>query len=234
VILIYSFVAGIVTGVGALIAILVKNLSNRVVSLSLGFASGIMIGISTLSLIPRSIETNSLFSCIIGFISGGAFLWLIDVVTPHIHKTDTNDDAYLKMGYFIAIGIAFHNLPEGIAIGTSNSISAHLGLFTAIAIGLHNVAEGLSVAIPLTLGHASKSRIIFITTMTGLSTFLGTIIGLALVKISPLFISYSLAFAAGAMIYISSDELIPHSHKAHSDFANVGLMLGIVMALLIL
>ena len=191
-----------------------------------------MIGISLLSLIPHSLETGTPFSTIFGFISGGIFLWLIDILLPHIHKTEIDCDKYLKMGYFIALGIAFHNLPEGIAIGASNAVSDELGTFTALAIGLHNIAEGLSVAMPLCLGKIGKRRVVFITTLTGLSTFLGTVIGLALVQVSSLFISFSMAFAAGAMIYIVSDELIPQSHSSHSEFANVGVMLGITFALL--
>lgn len=233
VILLYSLVAGIVTGVGALITVILKNPSEKTVSLTLGFASGIMIGISTLSLIPNALRTGTLYSCLAGFASGAVFLWLVDILMPHIHKNETDCDIYSKMGYFIAIGIALHNLPEGIAIGASNQVSEQLGLYTAVAIGLHNIAEGLSVALPLCLGRVGKKRIIFVTTMTGLSTFFGTIIGLILFHISPLFIAYSLAFAAGAMIYIASDELIPHSHSVHSEFANVGIMLGIAMALLL-
>jgi len=217
--------------VGALIAIVLKEPSDKLISLTLGFASGIMIGISAFSLIPNSLDTGTVLICIIGFVGGGIFLFLVDIGLPHIHKIESDCDAYLKMGYFIAIGIAFHNLPEGIAIGASNTISEQLGLMTALAIGLHNIAEGLSVAVPLRLGRVGKKRIVFITTFTGLSTFLGAILGIMLVNISQLFISFALAFAAGAMIYIASDELIPHSHSVHSEFANAGIMLGFTAAL---
>ncbi|HHX51668.1 MAG TPA: ZIP family metal transporter, partial [Clostridia bacterium] len=206
-ILLSSLLAGLVTGVGALIAIVLKEPSDKLISLTLGFASGIMIGISAFSLIPNSLDTGTVLICIIGFVGGGIFLFLVDIGLPHIHKIESDCDAYLKMGYFIAIGIAFHNLPEGIAIGASNTISEQLGLMTALAIGLHNIAEGLSVAVPLRLGRVGKKRIVFITTFTGLSTFLGAILGIMLVNISQLFISFALAFAAGAMIYIASDEL---------------------------
>lgn len=160
-------------------------------------------------------------------------MWLIDIFMPHVHKTETDCSTYLKMGYFIAIGIAIHNLPEGVAIGASSTVSEQLGIFTAGAIGLHNIAEGMAVALPLCLGKIAKRKIIFITSLTGLSTFFGTIIGLILVGISPLFVALSMAFAAGAMIYIASDELIPHSHQAHSEFANIGIMIGVAAAFLL-
>lgn len=219
------------TGLGALITVIIKNLSLKLLSLSLGFASGIMIGISTLSLIPESLAAGTVYTTLGGFACGAVFLWLVDAFLPHIHKTETECDMYLKMGYFIAIGIAFHNLPEGIAIGASNEVSSDLGFYTSLSIGIHNVAEGICVAMPLCLGKVGKSRIIFITTLTGLATLFGTLIGVSIMQISTMFISFSLAFAAGAMIYICSDELIPHSHSVHSHNANFGIIIGIVVAI---
>ena len=225
--------AGLVTGVGALLAIFTNNPSDKLLSGSLGFASGIMIGISTLSLIPQSLETGSLLSCLTGFICGALFLYLVDVTLPHFHKNDAEGDLYIKMGTFIALGIAFHNLPEGIAIGVSNQISTELGLKTALSIGIHNIAEGLSIAMPFCLGKMEKRHIIFATTMTGLATLFGAMIGTSLENVSTSFMAFSLAFAAGAMIYISSDELIPHSHHVHSDYANISIIAGIMLAMIL-
>jgi ZIP family zinc transporter len=229
---ILSLIAGLLTGVGALITILIKKPSNKLLSLSLGFASGIMLGISTFSLIPESLVLGNIYFCAVGFVSGAAFLALLDFVLPHIHKSEMKCDEYRRMGYFIAIGIAVHNLPEGIAIGVSNEVSITLGFYTALSIGIHNIAEGLSVAMPLCLSpNIKKARIVFITTATGLATLLGTLIGTAIINISSFFISASLAFAAGAMIYITSAELIPKSHRSHSNYANIGIITGILLAL---
>lgn len=209
------------------------------VSFALGFASGIMIGISTLSLIPEGLALGNLYTNMMGFITGALFLWLVDMFVPHTHKSETgsrtcsekDSEIYKKMGYFIALGIAVHNLPEGIAIGVTHEVSVELGASTALSIALHNIAEGMSVAFPLYLSqNVGKIRVVFITTMTGLATLLGTIIGLSLVSVSPMIISFSLAFAAGAMIYIASDELIPQSHSVHSHAANLGIITGILMA----
>lgn len=227
-----SLIAGLLTGVGALITICIKTPSHKLLSSSLGFAAGIMLGISTLSLIPESIEVGNIYSCILGFASGAAFLALLDLWLPHIHKNEAKDDEYKKMGYFIAIGIAVHNLPEGIAIGVSNEVSVSLGLYMALSIGIHNIAEGLSVAMPLSLSpNMKKGKIVFITTITGLVTLFGTMLGTALADISSLLISASFAFAAGAMIYITSDELIPKSHRTHSNYANMGIVTGILLSL---
>jgi ZIP family zinc transporter len=229
-----SLIAGLLTGVGALITLLLRTPSKKTLSFSLGFAAGIMLGLSTLSMIPESIALGGILPCIIGFICGAGFLALLDIILPHIHKNDdTQNNEYLKMGYFIALGIAVHNLPEGIAIGVSNEVSVSLGFYTALSIGIHNIAEGLSVAMPLSLSHAMRKRkIVFITSITGLATFFGTTIGTSLATISPVFISASFAFAAGAMVYITSDELIPKSHSSHSNYANFGIVLGLLLPLL--
>lgn len=232
-ILIYGLLAGIVTGAGAIVSILLGKITKKVLSISLGFASGIMIGISTFGLIPSSLEMGNTYICIAGFIVGAFFLFLVDISMPHVHKVETECNQYAKMGYFIALGIAFHNLPEGIAIGATNGVSHQMGIMTAITIGLHNIAEGLCVAMPLCLGNVQKTRIVVITTMTGLSTLLGTWLGIIFGLISPLFIAFFLAFAAGAMIYISSDELIPKSHSTHSEFANIGIISGFILALVL-
>lgn len=238
-ILIYGLLAGMVTGVGALISIAIAEISNKVLSVSLGFASGIMIGISTFSLIPTSLEMGNPYICVAGFIGGALFLFLVDISMPHIHKVevdckrDMERGRFAKMGYFIALGITLHNIPEGIAIGATNEVSSDMGILMALTIGIHNIAEGLCVAMPLCLGKVRKRRVVLITTMTGLSTLLGTWLGMVLGIISPLLIAFFLAFAAGAMIYISSDELIPQSHKTHSEFANVGILAGFIVALLL-
>jgi ZIP family zinc transporter len=232
-ILLYGLIAGLVTGLGAVISISIKNITNKILSISLGFASGIMIGISALSLIPTSLDMSNSIICIAGFAAGALFLFLVDISMPHIHKVEADLSNYAKMGYFIALGITLHNLPEGIAIGATSEVSYHMGVMTALTIGLHNIAEGLCVAMPLCLANVRKSRVVLITTMTGMSTLLGTGLGIILGLISPLIIAFFLAFAAGAMIYISSDELIPKSHHSHSEYANVGIMLGFILALIL-
>ena len=228
-----GFLAGLMTGLGGLIAILIKKIDQAVISSTLGFAAGVMVGISTLSLIPNSLDNGGLLTCVFGFVLGGIFLFILDIKLPHVHKIETEEKMYYKMGIFIALGIALHNIPEGLAVGVSGHISTELSFYTALGIGLHNVAEGLCVAVPLALGKLSKFRVVLISTLTGLSTLIGALGGLILGSISVGLVSVSLAFAAGAMIYITSDELIPQSHYTHSEFANIGIMLGFIFSLLL-
>lgn len=135
----------------------------------------------------------------------------------------------LHCGLFLAIGIALHNLPEGLAIGAGYSNSAALGATIALSLALHNIPEGMVTAAPLLLSGMNKWRVLGIATAAGLVTPVGTFIGAALISISPEFISVAMALAAGAMIYIVSDELIPQSHEYHSHAANFGLVMGFVL-----
>lgn len=150
----------------------------------------------------------------------------------HGHKHPEFNAAQLgnmyQCGLFMAIGIALHNLPEGLAIGAGYSNSAALGATIAISLALHNIPEGMVTAAPLLLAGVNKWIVIAIATSAGLVTPIGTLIGAALISISPQFISIAMAFAAGAMIYIVSDELIPQSHEYHSHAANLGLIAGFV------
>lgn len=229
-VLIQSLMAGLVTGLGAVICLLIKKPTNKILSLVLGFAAGIMIGISLFSLIPHSLTSGNPFFTVVGFILGGFLMGIIDPLISRFYNDKDNN--YLRMGIFIAIGMAIHDLPEGMAIGASSLVSKQLGFFTSLTIGLHNIAEGLAIALPLILGKSNYKTVIFITTMTGLSTFFGTIFGFLLISVSPQFIAASMSFAAGAMIYIASDELIPHSHDKNKRWANIGIMIGIAITVL--
>jgi len=233
-----SALAGIATGLGALLVILFGKPSKPVMSLILGFASGIMLAISAFDLMPEALRLGGLIYTIFGFLLGAGLMFGLDTLVPHMHigegKPESGQDTeMLKMGYFIFLGIALHNLPEGLAIGAGFSASAGLGGAIALALALHNVPEGMATAAPLLMGGMGKARVLGLTTMAGLMTPLGSLLGILLINISPAFISISLALAAGAMIYIVSDELIPQSHRYHSHLANAGLLAGFLLGIII-
>jgi len=133
------------------------------------------------------------------------------------------------MGYLIFFGIAIHNVPEGLAIGAGLEASPELGLTIALAIGLHNIPEGLAVAGPLKAGGLTNLKVVLFTMGAGLMTVVGTAIGLVVFGISSAFVGGSLAFAAGAMIYIVNDELIPQANNLHSHLANAGSIAGMLI-----
>ncbi len=237
-ILVISILAGAATGLGAVLVLLFGKPTKTLMSVVLGFAAGIMLSISAFDLLPEALTLGGMTWTVIGFLLGATLMFGLDSLVPHIHigegKADVRGDKQmLKVGYFIFLGIALHNLPEGLAIGAGFSASQGLGTAIAIALALHNVPEGMATAAPLLMGGLGKLRVVGLTTLAGLMTPIGTLIGLVLINLSEAFISIALALAAGAMVYIVSDELIPESHKYHSHLANAGLLTGFLVGMII-
>ena len=245
--LLYSFLAGISTTLGVVVLLLFGKPSEKVLATLLGFAGGIMLAISVFELMPESVEFGSMTSALVGFTLGAGMMYLLDKIIPHSHMSDSDDlvvenpqnldsvkSPMLRTGYLILFGIALHNLPEGLAIGAGLEISPEIGLFIAVAIALHNIPEGLAMAGPLKAGGLSTYKIFLFALIAGMMTPLGTAIGLVFFKISPVFIGGSLAFAAGAMIYIVNDELIPQANVMNSHLANAGLIFGLLLGFVFL
>ena len=244
--LLYSFLAGLATTVGALFIMLFGMPGKKLLSALLGFAGGVMLAIALFDLMPEALEHGSMTSVLVGFLVGVFIMYLLDIFIPHAHLSFSKDVALesapndaavdkniLRIGYFIFLGIALHNLPEGLAIGAGLEASPELGLYIAVAIGMHNIPEGIAVAGPLRAGGLSVAKVIFLTLIAGLMAPLGAALGLAFFNISPLFIAGGLAFAAGAMVYIVNDELIPQSHKLNNHIAIGGLIVGLLVVFLL-
>jgi ZIP family zinc transporter len=135
----------------------------------------------------------------------------------------------------LAIGLTLHNAPEGIAVGVGFLATAGLGFSLAFAITLHNIPEGLAIAIPLMQGKYSRRKILLITFLSGMAEPIACVFAIFLLQgVSPLVLSFFLAFAGGAMLYITSDELIPESHSHGFEHeATIGLMLGLILMLML-
>lgn len=242
--LLYSFLAGTSTIVGAVVVLFFGLPSKNLLSGMLGFAGGVMLALALFDLLPEALEHGSMASAVIGFVLGVLVMYLLDRFIPHAHVNPQNatdnassspkyDRKILRLGYLIFLGIALHNLPEGLAIGAGLEASPELGLYIAIAIGLHNIPEGVAVAGPLKAGGLPAANVIFLTLIAGLMVPVGAALGLIFFNISPLFIAGGLAFAAGAMVYIVNDELIPRSHKLNSHIAIAGLILGLLVVFML-
>ncbi len=158
-----------------------------------------------------------------------------------VHKKNQSDkkhDLFIA-GVVMAFAIALHNLPEGMIIGASyaadsNNITGGAGFIIAIVIGLHNIPEGMSVSAPLVSGGTKPLKAIMITAISGVPTIIGAIIGYSLGLVSPIWLSLSLSFAGGAMLYVVFGELLPESFlmwksKAPGIFALIGTLVGVVL-----
>lgn len=247
-VLLYSFLAGGSTVIGAIVLMFFGKIGKKTMSAVLGFAGGIMIALSLFELMPEAMDFGNEFIAVAGFVLGCGLMYILDIFLPHSHmstadesvvenidklKSISSDKSILRTGYLIFFGIALHNIPEGLAIGAGLEASPALGLGIAIAIGLHNIPEGLAVAGPLKAGGLSGIKVILFTLSAGLMTVVGAAIGLLVFNISESLVGGALAFAAGAMVYIVCDELIPQANKLHSHLANAGIILGIIIGFLI-
>ena len=241
--LLYSFIAGVSTVLGVFVLVFFGNPSEKVLATLLGFAGGIMLGISVFELMPEALEMGTMTITVIGFVLGVLMMFGLDKIVPHSHLSNPDDlevenperlkrveNPLLRTGYLVLFGIALHNLPEGLAIGAGLESSPELGLAIAVAIALHNIPEGLAIAGPLKSGGVTTGKLLLFTFLAGLMTPLGAAIGLLIFNISPIFVGGSLAFAAGAMVYIVNDELIPQGHKMHSHLSNAGIIAGLLIA----
>ena len=174
----------------------------------------------------------------LGFIVGALSMTLIDKALPHQHFLNFEpgaDPKLYKTGVLTALGIAIHNLPEGLAIGAGFAHSEELGITLFIAIALHNLPEGLALGAPLVGCGLCRRKVISIGAMAGLPMAVGAFLGAAFGSISHAAVSLSLGMAAGAMMYIVADELIPESQSsAVGHSGTYGTVIGSVAGLLLI
>ncbi len=230
--------AGIIgTGSGTVIALFVRNPSKSLLGFILGFAGGIMLAIVLTDLLPESIEAGSFLLAFIGLLVGVLFILFVDLKIPHVHFYETTEELarFIRTGTILGLGIAMHNLPEGIAIGASYVASPALGFTLAVTIALHNIPEGIAMACPLCAGGMRIRWILIYTAMAGLPMGLGAFIGASLGAISPAVLSLSLGFAGGAMLYIIFGELIPGAQNSGNGHSGTfGAVFGTIAGILLL
>jgi zinc transporter, ZIP family len=235
-----GLLAGTTTTIGGVIAVLFKPKEKFLVT-GLGFSSGVMLGITFLILIPQAMKAGFNI-CFWGFIVGALFMLFFDFMLPHWHIIN-NDDKNLSsekfslrnVGMMAMIGIAIHDFPEGLALGSGYGVLQVFALPLAVGIALHNIPEGIAISLPLYHSGVSKVRSVLASFATDIPTVLGAVIAYFLGKyISGSFMYSMLSFAGGAMCYITINELIPEAHK-YGKGRNVtfGIFAGILLAFLL-
>jgi len=235
-----------ITALGASMVFFFKTINKKILNSMLGFAAGVMIAASFWSLLKPAIdmaEKNSStpwFPALIGFLSGGAFLLLIDKLLPHLHMGLSTDNAEgikttWQRSVLLVLAITLHNIPEGLAVGIAFGALANnpdTGMLAgaialALGIGLQNFPEGAAVSIPLRREGLSRRKAFMYGQLSGIVEPIAGVLGAYLVlSITPL-LPYALSFAAGAMIFVVIEELIPESQTGHeTDFSTIGAMMG--------
>lgn len=237
----YSMLAGLATGAGALPVLFTRKVSVRAQDVFMGFAAGVMLAATSFSLILPGIEAAGGGSyaagiVVAGILVGGLFLFLADKFLPHEHFIKGHeglDVKRLSRLWLFIIAITIHNFPEGMAVGVGFGGGDYAnGLSLAIGIALQNMPEGLVVALALVSHKYSVRKAFLIALLTGLVEPVGGLLGAGLVDLFAWILPWGLAFAAGAMLYVISDEIIPETHrKGYATEATFGLMIGFVVML---
>ncbi len=239
------FFGTIGTTIGGIIGCSLKSQSNKFLSFILSFAAGLMMAVICFDLIPEALGLSQITEVIIGIVLGIIVMIFCDLIVDKIfskkpilnQNTNKVSNNLLKTGIIVSIGLAIHNIPEGLAIGSGFEASLKLGFSLAIAICFHDIPEGISMALPMKNGGMKAYKIMFYVILSGIATGVGALIGSIVGKISEQIIAIALSFAAGAMLYIVSGELIPESNSLYkgriSALGNmIGFIIGICVTLL--
>jgi ZIP family zinc transporter len=239
-----SILAGLATGVGALPALFFTKISKNLFNSMLGAAAGVMLAATAFSLLVPGMTYgnlvwpgNGIYVVSLGMLVGALFLHYADRQLPHVHFdsiSDTHLDSLKKVWLFI-IAITIHNFPEGMSVGVSfGSGEMKNGVVLAIAIALQNLPEGLAVALPLVgLGY-NKWRAVGIATVTGLVEPVGGLLGITMVTLFEPILPIAMGFAAGAMLFVISEEIIPETHSdGRSRYATFALMIGFIIMMVL-
>ena len=239
------------TAIGAGMVFFFKEINQKVLNVMLGFAAGVMIAASFWSLLAPAIEmaeasgTPGYIPAVVGFLVGGGFLWLVDKFLPHMHlgaEESEGPKTSLQRSVLLVLAITLHNIPEGMAVGVAFGAAASgSGVATvagaivlAIGIGLQNLPEGAAVSIPLRREGFSRTKSFMYGQASGIVEPIAGVIGAAMVLQMQPILPYALSFAAGAMIYVVVEELIPEAQRGtETDSSSVGVMLGFALMMLL-
>jgi ZIP family zinc transporter len=262
--LLLTLLAGCATAIGGGIAWLIGKPKNWLLALILGFSAGVMIYISFMELLPLAIQEAGLLIGVVAFFIGIIFIAVLDIAVPHEYKEEHialahepiaakhqfrhrirrrfqrgktgRQSIMYHMGILTALGIAIHNLPEGLAVFSSAVAgNVQLGILVAIAVALHNIPEGIIVFIPINEATGNAKMAFLASMSSGLAEPLGALLGYLILApfLSPAVLASMLGFAAGIMVYISLDELLPASREygsAHLTMVGIGVGM-LIMAL---
>ncbi len=236
----------LLTALGAAVVFMAKDPPKKLLDGMLGFAAGVMIAASYWSLLAPAIEMSEGGSlpvwvpALVGFLLGGVFLRIIDMILPHVHLGDTIDKAEgIKTNWqrttLLVMAITLHNIPEGLAVGVAfgavaagmDSATLPAAVALTLGIGIQNFPEGTAVSMPLRREGVSRLRSFWYGQLSGIPEPVAGVIGAMVVMSSRAILPYALAFAAGAMIFVVAEEVIPEAQRnGNTDIATAGVMIG--------
>jgi len=227
------------TGLGSLAGFIGKSLPRWGLDFSLGFSAGIMLVASFISLVVPALEAGYYLDMGVGLAIGALTIVALDLFVPHEHLVSGYEGPELmrkrlKKALLVALAIAVHNIPEGIAVGVTSVYSEEMGLYTTIAIGLQDVPEGAAVALPLAILMKSRVKGFIVGLLSGLIEMLMAVVAALVLTQAHEYLGFALGFSAGAMVYIVVEEILPeilHESSMYKKIATAGFFAGFYIAL---
>lgn len=233
----------------AMVFFLKKELNPKIQKALMGFASGVMIAAAFWSLLSPAIESygegdfRKWFVPAIGFLLGVGFMLLLDYLIPHIHLHGSEEGVKrpkLSRTFKFFLAVTLHNIPEGLAVGVvvagmiNGNINEQAMLVLAIGIAIQNLPEGMIVSLPLKEEGMSKWKAFGLGTLSGVVEPIASLIALGLTSLIVVILPYTLAFAAGVMVYVVVEELIPEaSQDGHSNLGTIGFTVGFIIMMIL-
>lgn len=232
------------TVLGSVIGFFIKELPHKWNDTVLGYCAGVMLAASTVGLIVPAFEgaAESIpwWMIAAGVMAGALFLNILDLITPHMHTITGLDaeehrhNASVNRIMLFVLAIAIHKLPEGIAAGVTVSSEEAASWIVTLGITFHNIPEGMVIIAPLLLAGVSHWRTLLIALSIGMLEIVGVLVGYGLGNISSMLLPVMLGFAGGAMLYVTSDEMIPETHAhGYQKHATYALLLGFMTLVLL-
>jgi ZIP family zinc transporter len=234
--------SGLATGLGAIPILALRRPSDVVLDALLGFTAGVMLAATAFSLLVPALDRGTVWEVVAGLAAGAAFLALLDALVPHAHarfaehgRLPAEQRQARERATLLLSALTIHNVPEGMAVGVAFAAGGtELGIPIALAIGIQNVPEGFAAAAPLVSGAASRRGAALVAVLTGVVEPPAAFLAFAAFDTVEPLLAGGLAFAAGAMLYVVADELIPESHSHGNErAATFALVVGFGLMLLL-
>lgn len=236
-----SIVSGLATGLGGLMAALAGRVGAGIMPALLGLSAGIGFTVVFFDLLPEAVRAGSWLAAGAGVLAGVAFGRSAEAVFPHLKISGPcgacglvppgGGGNLIRTGCLFAIGVAMHNLPEGLAVGAGLEARRELGLLLATAIGMHNIPEGMALGGIFIMGGVRPLVALAVAAGAGMMLPLGTVLAGMWIEALPGMFSFILATGAGALLYIILSELVPESYRMHPALARAGITAGAALSL---
>jgi ZIP family zinc transporter len=229
-IILLSLLSSLSTGFGVALALLVRE-SPRIIAAGIGFSAGIMILIAVLEMLPEALALAGVGAALTAAGVGAAMLWVAHFVIPHTHLVEETGmgSGITKSAYVVVFGLILHDFPEGFGMANAYIASPALGVLVGLAIALHNLPEEFAMAVPAVM-LGNRCFLLGAALLSALAEPVGAVLGLAAVGIAPSLNAHLLAFASGAMLFVSVHELIPMARR----YRHIGLFVsGMIASLLV-